>query len=260
MASKKAPDKKVSAANATKGNATKSSARATVGGPSVKPGKARATATDRLSSKVAGTAELAASFPYNKAKAAEHSRKGPPQTPAGQTAAPNDPLVTSSTLTELNPTTKAGTRATPSVNATIATLDRVRVDSSNQRLTTNQGVPVADNQNSLKAGLRGPALLEDFILREKITHFDHERIPERVVHARGSGAHGFFECYEPLTRYTRSRRRWVNTGSSSDRRIRRGFESREDAFASTRAALRIDSRARATPKQRETGALCCRSP
>ena len=53
-------------------------------------------------------------------------------------------------------------------------------------LTTNQGVPVADNQNSLKAGLRGPALLEDFILREKITHFDHERIPERIVHARGS--------------------------------------------------------------------------
>jgi catalase len=65
-------------------------------------------------------------------------------------------------------------------------------------LTTNQGVPVADNQNSLKFGLRGPALLEDFILREKITHFDHERIPERIVHARGSGAHGFFECYEPL--------------------------------------------------------------
>ena len=71
-------------------------------------------------------------------------------------------------------------------------LDRVRVDSSGRVLTTNQGVPVADNQNSLKAGLRGPTLLEDFILREKITHFDHERIPERVVHARGSGAHGLF--------------------------------------------------------------------
>ena len=70
-------------------------------------------------------------------------------------------------------------------------------------MPTNQGVPVADNQNSLKAGLRGPALLEDFILREKITHFDHERIPERIVHARGSGAHGYFECYEPLTEYTR---------------------------------------------------------
>jgi catalase len=65
-----------------------------------------------------------------------------------------------------------------------------------EQLTTNQGVPIADNQNSLKAGPRGPVLLQDFILREKIMHFDHERIPERVVHARGSGAHGFFECLE----------------------------------------------------------------
>ena len=59
-----------------------------------------------------------------------------------------------------------------------------------------------DNQNSLKAGLRGPTLLEDFVLREKITHFDHERIPERIVHARGSAAHGFFEAYKPLTEFT----------------------------------------------------------
>ena len=63
-------------------------------------------------------------------------------------------------------------------------------------LTTNQGLPISDNQNSLKAGIRGPVLLEDFILREKITHFDHERIPERIVHARGSGAHGYFQPYE----------------------------------------------------------------
>ncbi|HEY0961364.1 MAG TPA: catalase, partial [Pseudomonadales bacterium] len=83
-------------------------------------------------------------------------------------------------------------------------LDRVRVDSSGRVLTTNQGVPVADNQNSLKAGLRGPTLLEDFILREKITHFDHERIPERIVHARGSAAHGYFECYESLEDITRA--------------------------------------------------------
>ena len=61
-------------------------------------------------------------------------------------------------------------------------------------LTTNHGVPVSDNQNSLKAGARGPTLLEDFVLREKIFHFDHERIPERIVHARGSGAHGIFEA------------------------------------------------------------------
>ena len=71
-------------------------------------------------------------------------------------------------------------------------------------LTTNQGVPVADNQNSLKAGLRGPTLLEDFILREKITHFDHERIPERIVHARGSAAHGFFECTKAIPEFTRA--------------------------------------------------------
>jgi catalase len=78
------------------------------------------------------------------------------------------------------------------------------VDSGGQVLTTNFAQPVADNQNSLKAGLRGPALLEDFILREKITHFDHERIPERIVHARGSAAHGFFECYDSLAKYTRA--------------------------------------------------------
>jgi catalase len=72
------------------------------------------------------------------------------------------------------------------------------------QLTTQQGVVVSDDQNSLRAGARGPTLLEDFAFREKIFHFDHERIPERVVHARGFGAHGFFECYEPLTDLTRA--------------------------------------------------------
>jgi catalase len=71
-------------------------------------------------------------------------------------------------------------------------------------LTTQQGVPVADDQNTLRAGERGPALLEDFHFREKIFHFDHERIPERVVHARGFGAHGYFENYEPLSDLTRA--------------------------------------------------------
>ena len=71
-------------------------------------------------------------------------------------------------------------------------------------LTTNHGVPISDNQNSLKAGPRGPVLLEDFVLREKIFHFDHERIPERVVHARGSGAHGFFECTRAIPELTRA--------------------------------------------------------
>ncbi len=69
-------------------------------------------------------------------------------------------------------------------------------------LTTQQGIPVADDQNSLKMGSRGPTTLEDFHLREKIFHFDHERIPERVVHARGYGAHGFFENYESLSDIT----------------------------------------------------------
>ncbi len=69
-------------------------------------------------------------------------------------------------------------------------------------LTTQQGIAVADNQNSLKATPRGPVLLEDFVLREKITHFDHERIPERVVHARGTGAHGFFELTDSLEQFT----------------------------------------------------------
>ncbi|WP_437200752.1 catalase [Planctomicrobium sp. SH664] len=71
-------------------------------------------------------------------------------------------------------------------------------------LSTNQGLPINDNQNSLKAGERGPSLLEDFILREKITHFDHERIPERIVHARGSGAHGVFQVYKSMAKYTRA--------------------------------------------------------
>jgi catalase len=70
-------------------------------------------------------------------------------------------------------------------------------------LTTNQGVGLSDNQNSLKANPRGPVLLEDFILREKITHFDHERIPERIVHARATGVHGYFELTASLKEYAR---------------------------------------------------------
>ncbi|MEE8660216.1 Catalase C [Acetobacteraceae bacterium EV16G] len=69
-------------------------------------------------------------------------------------------------------------------------------------MTTKQGTPVADDQNTLKAGQRGPALMQDFHFREKIFHFDHERIPERIVHARGYGAHGYFELDTPLTNYT----------------------------------------------------------
>lgn len=91
-------------------------------------------------------------------------------------------------------------------NAKVKSLDQFRekTDEKGDKtiLTTNQGVPIADNQNSLTIGARGPTLLEDFILREKITHFDHERIPERVVHARGSGAHGYFQVYKSLADLT----------------------------------------------------------
>jgi catalase len=71
-------------------------------------------------------------------------------------------------------------------------------------ITTNQGLAIADNQNSLRAGERGPTLLEDFVLREKITHFDHERIPERIVHARGSAAHGYFQPYRSMKKFTKA--------------------------------------------------------
>ncbi|WP_410768928.1 catalase [Fontibacillus sp. BL9] len=81
-------------------------------------------------------------------------------------------------------------------------LDAYRVHSEGEKLTTNQGLPVADDEHSLKAGERGPTLMEDFHFREKMTHFDHERIPERIVHARGFGAHGFFQVYESLKPYT----------------------------------------------------------
>jgi len=75
---------------------------------------------------------------------------------------------------------------------------------SGGRLTTNQGLRISDDQNTLRAGARGPSLLEDFAFREKIMHFDHERIPERVVHARGAGAHGMFRLHTSLDRYTKA--------------------------------------------------------
>src|SRR6187551_2232588 len=76
--------------------------------------------------------------------------------------------------------------------------------SDGEFLTTNHGVKINDDQNSLKAGERGSTLLEDFILREKITHFDHERIPERIVHARGSAAHGVFELTKSMSEFTKA--------------------------------------------------------
>ncbi|TXF79009.1 catalase [Chryseobacterium sp.] len=84
-------------------------------------------------------------------------------------------------------------------------LGKYKGDSHGEFMTTNQGLKVNDDQNSLKAGERGPSLLEDFIFREKMTHFDHERIPERIVHARGSGAHGEFQLYKPMGKYTKAK-------------------------------------------------------
>ncbi|OZI38123.1 catalase HPII [Bordetella genomosp. 10] len=140
-------------------------------------------------------------MPANVNKAAEYGPQAA-HPPVGATVEPPDAAVTASTLSEKNSSAKTGAKAIIGVNAASGELPRVRADAGGQAMTTNQGVPVADNQSSLKAGLRGPALLKDFILREKITHFDHERIPERIVHARGSAAHGYFECYEPLTDLT----------------------------------------------------------
>jgi catalase len=176
----------------------RSSSRSTVAGPARKGGKA----ADALEAKAAAAEALAEGMPYNANKEGEHGELATEPQP-GQTVEPPDPAATGSTLSESNNTGKTG-RPVLGVNRANAPLERVRVDSSGQPLTTNQGVAIADNQNSLKAGLRGPTLMEDFILREKITHFDHERIPERIVHARGSGAHGFFEAYRSLKKYTKA--------------------------------------------------------
>jgi catalase len=174
--------------------------RSTIGGPA----EVKGTPANDFTAKLIATQELAADMPYNVNKAVEYGdvSAAPDK---GQTVEVSDAFVTGSTLTETIASEKVGT-GEPSLghNPENDSLDRVRVDSGDRALTTNQGVPVADNQNSLKAGLRGPALLEDFILREKITHFDHERTPERVVHARGSAAHGYFECYESMAKYTRA--------------------------------------------------------
>ena len=153
--------------------------------------------------KMAQTDAMVAAMPFNANKAFEYgfnSGIAPPQ----RAVCPASRLVGASTLSEVVTSSKVGTQATAGLNPGNVSLDALRVDSAGQHLTTNQGVAIADNQNSLKFGVRGPALLEDFILREKITHFDHERIPERIVHARGSGAHGFFECYAPFTQHTKA--------------------------------------------------------
>lgn len=90
------------------------------------------------------------------------------------------------------------------LNAKTISMEAFRSRAQGQPLTTNLGVRVADNQNTLRVGATGPGLLEDIHFFEKVAHFDQERIPERVVHARGSGAHGYFQVYQPLTEYTKA--------------------------------------------------------
>jgi len=192
---------KMPKATPPKKTAAKSAARQTDSGPAhVAP-----VAPDDLAvRKMAETQAMVAAMPYNENKAEEHGFDNGVNPPPGHAVEPPSRFVGASTLSEENSSDKVGTAALDGLNATTESLDRVRVDSTGRTLTTNQGVAVSDNQNSLKYGVRGPVLLEDFVLREKITHFDHERIPERIVHARGSGAHGFFECYQPLTHLTKA--------------------------------------------------------
>ena len=179
---------------------TKAATRGTSSGPS----HPAPVSDDALALKAARTQSLAEAMPFNAGKAAEYAIDGPAHPPVGEHGdTPED--VAGSSLSEANRSAKTGAPATQDgYNGNTGSLDRVRVNAGGQALTTNQGMPVGDNQNSLKAGLRGPTLLEDFVLREKITHFDHERIPERIVHARGSGAHGYFEAYEARTDITKA--------------------------------------------------------
>jgi catalase len=195
------PTSRKPAANGKKSVAGKSAARNSDSAASSPPPRATG---DLLAERAADTDATVAALPFNENKAAEYGRELATDPPEGTQIIPPSDLVGGSTLSETNTSEKTGSRAPEGANPTVAPLDRVRVDSSGQRMTTNQGVPVADNQSSLKAGLRGPALLKDFILREKITHFDHERIPERIVHARGSGAHGYFESYGDQSAITRA--------------------------------------------------------
>jgi catalase len=194
---KSSPSSKASTRKSTIRNS-----RATVSGPA-KPDASGA--GDIVAEKAAGAQDVAAAFGFNPNKAAEYDPGAAIAPPEGASVKPVDPIVGASTVRELNGSDKVGSGGpTIGQNPTVGPLDRVRVDSTSRALTTNQGVRIGDNQSSLKAGLRGPTLLEDFILREKITHFDHERIPERIVHARGSAAHGYFECTKTLDEYTRA--------------------------------------------------------
>jgi catalase len=158
------------AAHSRSASPVKAASRATVGGPARAAAKARAMADgEPLVAKVAATQALAAEFQENANKALEYDAAAALHPAAGQTAKPRDSSVTGSTVSEANSSAKVGAgNPLAGLNPLNDSLDRARVDSGGRALTTNQGVAVADNQSSLKAGLRGPTLLEDFILRTLI--------------------------------------------------------------------------------------------
>jgi catalase len=149
-------------AKTAKNKSTVRNSRTTVSGPAASDASG---AGDIAAEKAAGTQDVASAFPFNPNKAAEYDPDAALAPPKGASVKPDDPIVGASTVSEVNGSDKAGSGG-PNIgqNPTVGSLDRVRVDSSDRVLTTNQGVPIADNQNSLKAGWRGPSLLEDFIL------------------------------------------------------------------------------------------------
>ncbi|MDP3134901.1 MAG: catalase, partial [Burkholderiaceae bacterium] len=156
----------------------------TRGGRSGPAGKGSVNA-DPVAEQAQGTQALVAAMPHSTHKALDFGREQALSPPRGATAESKAVSVSASTVSESNVSAKTGQPVPPGARALDGSVAQARIDGSGQALTTNQGVASADHQKSLKAGLRGPTLLEDFILREKSTHFDHERIPERIVHARG---------------------------------------------------------------------------
>ncbi len=134
------------------------------------------------------------------------SKRPQTQKSAPRSGAPNVRTEASTSTSDAAKVRRAKAATGKSSNAKLEALGRDRENADQQFLTTNEGLRMEDDQNTLRAGARGPSLLEDFHFREKITHFDHERIPERIVHARGSAAHGVFQVYDDsLKRYTKAR-------------------------------------------------------
>jgi catalase len=128
-----------------------------------------------------------------------------PNDPKVATAVEKPPAMKPLSEQPFDPMLSRGPEAPPASTAKVAALEPFRDAPRGAMLTTDHGLPISHTDDSLKAGVRGPSLLEDSHFREKMTRFDHERIPERVVHARGSAAHGYFQLYEPLPELTRAR-------------------------------------------------------